>query len=160
MLAAALLLVTGCADNKTIPVATEPDLVTHRIAQASEKAATALDTIAGIEQQRGPMPPLTDQYMDAPPALMQHVSIKWTGPIEQIAEALSLRAGLAFRVHGAKPPVPLVVTVDVFQKPIIEVLRDLGLQAGDKADLQVDARNNVTELNYAAVSKLRVGDKM
>lgn len=50
---------------------------------------------------------------------------------------------------------PLTVAVDVYQKPLIEVLRDIGLQAGTRADVAVDAQNGVIELSYAAVGRIR-----
>ncbi|WP_301102362.1 DotD/TraH family lipoprotein [Propionivibrio sp.] len=150
-----LLSLAGCAgDAKVVPLATEPDLVGTRIAQAAEKASSALNAISGIEQQRGPALPPVEDYSAAPPGLTQLITVKWTGPIEQIGQTLSSRAGFVFNTKGAQPPVPLTVAVDVYQKPLIEVLRDLGSQAGTRADVSVDAQNGVIELSYAAVDKI------
>ena len=51
---ASLVLVLGCEKTTITPVATEPDIVTVKLAQAADKASKALDSIAGIEQQRSP----------------------------------------------------------------------------------------------------------
>ncbi len=144
-------LLAGCEPRGGVtPVAAEPDIVTVKLAQAADKASTALDSIAAIEQQRSPVAPPSEDYSGAPPNLMQPVSVRWSGPIEQIAQGLAERAGLRFRVKGSVPPVPLTITVDAYQEPILHILRDLGLQAGRRADLSVDAAEGVIELRYAA----------
>lgn len=150
MVLAGLVLLPGCENSTSItPVATEPDIVTVKLAQAADKAAQALDSIAGIEQQRNPATPLIEDYTNAPAALMQPVSIRWSGGIELITKALAERAGYRFHVKGNIPPVPLVVNVDAYQKPVLHVLRNVGLQAGHRADIAIDGANGVIELRYA-----------
>jgi hypothetical protein len=55
---AALAVLPGCDStyysSSITPVATEPDIVTVKLAQAADKASQALDTIAAIDQQRNP----------------------------------------------------------------------------------------------------------
>jgi defect-in-organelle-trafficking protein DotD len=151
LLLAAVALVAGCDQSSggLKPVATEPDIVTIKLAQAADKASQALDDIAGIDQQRNPTPPVED-YSNVPPNLMQPISIRWSGLIESITQTLAEHAGMRFHVKGAQPAAPLTVNVDVYQQPIIHVLRDIGLQAGSRADLAVDANNGTVELRYAA----------
>lgn len=155
VLALPLVALAGCAgDARVTPLATEPDLVSTRIAQASERASAALTVISGIEQQRGPALPPVEDYSNAPAGLTQLITVKWTGPIEQICQTLASRAGFVFNVKGSQPPMPLTVAVDVYQKPLIEVMRDLGLQAGTRADVAVDAQNGVIEMTYAPVDRI------
>jgi defect in organelle trafficking protein DotD len=149
-----LTLLAACSDqpggsSSVTPVATEPDIVTAKLEQAADKASHALDSIAGIEQQRAPASPPVEDYTGAPPNLVQPITIRWSGPIEQISKTLAARAGLRFRIKGSVPPVPVTVTVDVYQQPLIHVLRDIGLQAGQRADLAVDAQGGVVEIRYA-----------
>ena len=135
-------------------MATEPDLVGTRIAQAAEKASKALEAMSGIEQQRSPIAPAANDYSSAPPSMMQPITIRWTGPIEQITQTLASRAGLQYRIIGHPPAVPLTVVVDVYQKPLVEVLRSIGLQAGQRADINLDAQAGVIEIKYTPVDKL------
>lgn len=166
--ARAIILVLGCAgflaacdhtpsffssspssSSDVTPIAAEPDIVTAKLEQAADKASHALDTIAGIEQQRAPASPPIEDYSGAPNNLTQPITIRWSGPIEQITKTLADHAGLRFRVKGSVPPVPLTVTVDAYEQPLIHVLRDIGLQAGQRADLAVDAQSGVVEIRYA-----------
>jgi defect-in-organelle-trafficking protein DotD len=144
-----LAILAGCQNPTVTPVATEPDIVTVKLAQAADKASNALDSIAGIEQQRSPATPPLEDYTGAPPNLMQPVSIRWSGGIEPVTKTLAERAGLRFRVKGNVPPIPLTVNVDAYQQPILHVLHDIGLQAGHRADLAVDGASGVVELRYA-----------
>lgn len=154
----ALLLVAGsflagCTSWQMTPVAAEPDVVSTRIAQAAEKAARALDTISGIEQQREPTLPAPQDYSSAPPALTQLITVRWSGPLEQMVQTLAERAGMKYQSVGGQPGVPLLVNIDVYQKPLIEVLHDLGLQAGRRADIAVNSSNNTIEIRYAPVDR-------
>ncbi|MGB9151570.1 MAG: DotD/TraH family lipoprotein [Alphaproteobacteria bacterium] len=154
----AALLLAGCSEwNKTFdppptvkPIATEPDIVSVKLAQAADKASQSLDTIANIEQQKNPaVPPMPATYANASPNIMQPVTLRWSGPIEQVSRTLAERAGLRFRVKGREPEVPLLVNLDVYQQPILQVLRDIGMQAGSRADLSVDTNEGVVEVRYA-----------
>jgi hypothetical protein len=62
---------------------------------------------------------------------------------------------MRFRVKGRQPPVPLVVNIDSYQQPIIHVLRDVGLQAGSRADLSINSTEGVVEVRYAAADLSR-----
>ena len=136
------------------PVATEPDIVTAKLQMAADKASDALDTIARVDQMRAPASPPVENLAGAPPNLTQAISVRWSGPIEVLTKSLADRAGLRFRVKGSIPPVPLTVSVDVYQQPLIHVLQNIGLQAGQRADLAVDSQNGVIEIRYAPADKI------
>lgn len=149
-----LALVAGCAPEPTVtPIASEPDIVTLKLAAAADKASQALDSIAGIEQQRGPTTPPIENFEKAPLSQMQPITLRCSGPIETVVKALAERAGLKFRVKGNLPTVPLSVNVDVYQQPILHVLRDIGLQAGHRADVAIDDAVGVVEVRYAPADK-------
>lgn len=150
----ALLMLAGCAQTETVPLATEPDLVGTRIAQAAEKASKALDAMSNIEQYREPQLPPVEDYDSAPIELKQTITVKWSGPIEQMVEALAERAGMRMSRVGSAPGVPLLVNVDVYQRPLIEVLHSVGLQAGRRADVSVNSSNGTIEIRYAPVDRM------
>ncbi len=171
MVSGAALLLAGCSDFHSgwnsltssesnysggQPVATEPDIVSVKLAQAADKAAKSLDSIANIEQQKNPAAkPLEVDYTNASPSVLQPVTLRWSGPIDQVARTLAERAGMRFRIVGRKPDIPLVVNIDAYQQPILHVLRDVGLQAGSRADLSVNQNEGVVEVRYAAADQSR-----
>jgi len=74
--------------------------------------------------------------------------VNWIGPVEQISKKMASRAEYNFTVIGSPPPVPIVISLDVENQPVIDVLRDIGLQLGLRADLKVDGQARVIEIHY------------
>jgi defect-in-organelle-trafficking protein DotD len=126
----------------------EPDPVGLRLASAADRATAALQTLASVEQHRTPAASIQSTPA-APQELRRAVSVEWIGPIEPLARQLADRAGYRFLVNGDQPPAPLVVSVMAKQRSVVEVLRDVGLQAGARADIAVDVDQRIVELNYA-----------
>ncbi len=133
-----------------------PDRVSALLAESADKASNALQTLAAIEQSRAPAANVS-RLENAPVELRRAVTVSWVGPVDQITKTLSDRASYTFEVLGDKPPVPVVVNVDVTNKPIIDVLRDIGLQLGSRANVRVDSTRRVVELHYAPVTATTEG---
>ena len=150
---AALLVLSACAPVSKVDhqMVASPDPVSLRLAAAVDKASSALQTLASVEQARNPGVSIQAAPY-APQELRRTVSVDWVGPIEPIAKRLADRAGYEFQVNGDIPPAPVVVSVQAKQKSVVEVLRDIGLQAGLRANIAVDPDQRVVELNYAPVS--------
>jgi defect-in-organelle-trafficking protein DotD len=149
----AALALTGCALPPKVDqqLVAEPDPVALRLAAAVDKASSALQTLASVEQARNPGVSVPS-IPYAPQELRRSVSVQWVGPVEPLAQRLADRAGYQFQVQGDVPPVPLVVSVEARQKPLVEVLRDVGLQAGQRADVSIDPERKIVELTYAPIS--------
>jgi len=147
-----MIALSGCSWKPTTghQLVAEPDGVSLRLAASVDRASAALETLAAVEQARTPLAAVSP-VTDAPRELMRSISVKWAGPVEQITQRLAERAGYKFDVIGLRPPVPVVVTLNVVEKPVIDVLRDLGLQGGKRADVIVDAENKTIEVSYASL---------
>lgn len=144
-------LLGGCARQLPQPqLVAEPDQVTMRLAQAADRAANALDSLAAIEQVRTPtdLPPLA---ASAPPELRRSITVNWYGPVEPLAQTLADRASYRFVLTGNAPESALIVTINARNQPVIETLRDVGLQLGGRATLRVDVNQKIVELNYGVV---------
>jgi defect-in-organelle-trafficking protein DotD len=149
---------TACVgNNQPKPqLVVEPENVTMRLAAAADRASSALDSLAAIEQTRTPtdLPPLAPS---APPELRRSITVNWIGPVEPIAKQLADRASYQFNITGNKPETPVIVSMNVRNQPVIESLRDIGLQLGGRADLKVDPNLKVIELSYA---NIQTGDDL
>lgn len=154
---AALLMLTACGaniapDKKYNPqIVAAPDKASMLLAEAADRASVALETLASVEQARSPgiaVAPIAD----APAELRRAMTVNWVGPVQPIARTIADRAGYAFIVLGDTPPVPVVVSIDAENMPIIDIMRDIGLQLGQRADLKVDAGRKAVELHYAPVT--------
>lgn len=134
--------------NETPQLVAEPDNVSAMLADAATRASDALETLAAVEHGRGPAIAAAP-IGDAPTELRRAITVNWVGPAEQITKTLAQRASYNFITVGVKPPVPIVVSIDAENKPVIEVLRNVGLQLGVRADVRVDANNKVVEIHYS-----------
>lgn len=149
---AVLGLLSGCKlPERNAQVVASPDKVSLMLAEAADKASNSLQTLAAIEQTRSAgvsVQPITN----APEELARAITLTWVGPPEQILRKLADRASYNFVTLGNRPPVPPVVNVDVQNRPVVEVLRDVGLQLGARADVKVDSQAQIIELHYAPVT--------
>lgn len=149
-----LFFVSGCGSMSsgfsggTPQIAASPDKVSALLADSADRASHALETLAAVERARTPstsMAPIDN----VPTELRRAVTVNWTGPLEPIAKTLADRAGYGFLVLGSEPGIPVVVSLDVENTPVIDALRDLGLQLGMRGDVKVDARSKMVEIYYA-----------
>jgi defect-in-organelle-trafficking protein DotD len=150
---AGLIVLAGCgpinrnfSDSHPQMVAA-PDSVSARLAEAADRASLSLEKLAAVEYSRSPNAGIAPAG-DAPAELRRAVTVNWVGPVEPIAKTMAERAGYNFLPVGAAPPVPVVVSLDVENRPLIDVLRDIGLQLGVRGDIKVDSSQKVVELHY------------
>ena len=117
-----------------------------RLAEAGESALEALSRLAEARSRDMPGPVEIPRHVV--PELQRKVTVDLVGPLETVAERLADEAGYDFVVVGARPPVPVMVEVDVKDEPLIFVLNDAGMQAGEAALLTVDAGRMLVRLDW------------
>lgn len=128
----------------------EPDQTQLMIADAADRATRALESLAAVEQARTPSAASEAVLPNVPPDLQKAVTFEWAGPAEPLAQSLAAKVGYSFTTIGDKPASPILVSMNIYNEPIVEVLRDLGLQMGTRADLKLDADRRVIEIIYAS----------
>lgn len=148
-----LTTLTGCEiiqqdfSNSHPQIVAAPDSVSARLAEAADRASKSLETLAAVEHSRAPDVAVAP-VGNAPAELRRAMTLSWVGPVEPITKTLADRAGYSFLTVGSPPPVPIVVNVDVENMPVIDILRDIGLQLGLRADIKVDGQGKVVEIHY------------
>lgn len=145
------LSLTACESatiNKRPQLVAQPDKVSAMLADAADRAANSLETLAAIETTRGP-DIAAPSIGNAPAELLRPVSLYWNGPAEQVSRTMANQAGYRFKTVGSRSATELIVLIDVERSTIIDVLRDIGLQLGTRADIKVDAQQRSVELHYA-----------
>ncbi len=133
--------------NDEPQIVAAPDNVSAMLASAADRASTALQTLAAIESTRTPATNI-GPVGNAPSELRRAITVNWIGPAEPITNTLAERAGYQFLTIGTPPPIPTVVSVDVENRPVIDVLRNIGLQLGGRGDIKVDSQQRIIEIHY------------
>lgn len=156
------LLAGGCGyfpkgfSDDAPQVVAQPDQVSALLADAASKASNALQTLASVEQARTPRTAVAP-IGDAPSELRRAVTLNWVGPVDLITQTLASKAGYEFQSVGKKPVSPVVVTINAVNQPVIEVLRDIGLQLGKRGDVRVDGSTRMVEIHYPPEGSHSVG---
>ena len=149
-----LIFLSACSPGKIMrdpQVVSSPDKVSLMLAEAADKASNALETLAAVEQAQAPSVAVQPIH-NAPPELRRAMTITWMGPAEGLVKKLAERANYTFIALGDKPPAPLTVNIDAENQPVIDILRDVGLQFGMRADIKVDSVQQMVEIHYAPVT--------
>ncbi len=137
--------------NKSPQVVASPDKVSSMLADAADRASDALEKLAAVEYAKSPGVAVAP-VAGAPRELRRAITVNWVGPVEPITKTLADRASYHFSVVGVEPQNPLVISLDVENMPVIDVLRDIGLQMGSRADIRVDVERRAVELHYPPTS--------
>ncbi len=132
------------AGKEQATVASDPAEI--RLAEAAIRAQEALTRLAEIRS--GGVAPTVDVPRMVTPEFQTRVTLDWLGPLERLAERLAAGIGYGFVVAGPRPPAPVMVEIEVKDEPAIFVLRDVGLQAKDRAVLTVDAGRMQVRLDW------------
>lgn len=116
----------------------------------SQLLAEASNTRAAIEKAQ--LSPAQQMKLDRaattkePYGMTQKISFLWeSGPIQELARQMAIRSGYEYlKPEGNVPAIPVMVKVYAQEQSIASILRDAGLQAGNRADIVVDeARRRV-----------------
>lgn len=147
------VVLTGCQTPPPKHVDPPVDPIAERLSKAALDASSALKTLAEVEQIRMPPPdlPLLDDTA-IPEELKRTISVTWSGPVGPLVRRLAIRADYLFVSVGTDPRAALIVNIDAHDRSLVDVLRDVGLQAGQRADLVIDTEHKKIEIRYAPAS--------
>jgi defect-in-organelle-trafficking protein DotD len=154
MLFIASLLLAGC---KTAPLFEKPpmnnpsDDATIKLAEAAVSVSDSMHEMARV--QKVIIPPHKDNTLTIPNAynLQARASVDWSGPIEELTTRIAKSAHFRMRVIGKAPSIPVLISMNIKDQSLAEILRDIDYQAGKKADIHVYPNSQVVELRYAKI---------
>lgn len=106
------------------------------------KEANATQQAANPPKSVSAPPPPSSYAMNIP------ASVDWNGPIEPILKELAQKSNYQFRTLGHPPNMPIIVSIHVKKQSIGEIVRNLGLQCGNKAQVVVLPKRKIVELHY------------
>ncbi len=145
------ILVSGCATQtyRKPPYNAPSDDASIKLAEAANAVSDSMLQMARTEKVL--TPPHHDNVMTIPSAypLQTHASVDWSGPITEVTERVAKAAHYHVRVLGQAPSIPILVSINMQDKSLAEILRNIDYQAGQKAFIHVYPNSQVVELRYA-----------
>ncbi len=146
-------LFTGCATvtYKKPPKNAPSDDASIKLAEAANSVSDSMLQMARVEKVI--KPPVKDNTLTIPSAynLQARASVDWSGPIAELTSRVAKAAHFRLRILGKEPAVPILISLDVHDESLAEILRDIDYQAGQKADIHVYPNGQVIELRYAKI---------
>jgi len=138
-----LLILAGCSATPERPTIETAGMANPEVAlqRSISRVDAAMATLGGMTVARN------IQSTVVPAELQKPVSLKWSGPLDEAAKALSKQVGYRF-VSNGQASTPVIVTLEVVSQPIINLFKSLGSQAGSRATVTVDAQNHLVEVRY------------
>ena len=149
----ATALVAGCASvtYKKPPYNKPSDDASIKLAEAANSVSDSMLQMARIEKVI--TPPNKDNTLTIPNAynLQARASVDWAGPIAELSSRIAKAAHFRLRVLGKEPAIPVLISLDVQDESLAEILRDIDYQAGKRAYIHVYPNSQVVELRYAKI---------
>ena len=150
-LSAALL--AGCATTtyKKPPRNKPSDDASIKLAEAANSVSVSMLQMARVEKVI--QPPTKDNTLTIPNAynLQARASVDWSGPIAELTSRIAKAAHFRLRVLGQPPAVPVLISLDIEDESLAEILRNIDYQAGKRAYIHVYPNSQVVELRYAKI---------
>lgn len=152
MLFLASALLASCAGTYKKPPYNNPsDDANIKLAEAANSVSDSMQKMARV--QKIITPPTKDNTLTIPNAynLQARASVDWSGPIAEVTARVAKAAHFRLRVLGKEPAVPVLVSLDIQDESLAEILRNIDYQAGKKAYIHVYPTSQVVELRYAKI---------
>lgn len=149
------LLLSACAiqpyDQRRIPSPLEEANQVSNITLA-EAAASVSQSITDLgETEQAAYPPVSVKEPPNPETYGMNIptSIDWDGPVEPLVQQIANVANYKLHVLGTAPAIPIIVSISAQDTAIGDILRDVGYQSGNQAQIVVFPSTRIIELRYA-----------
>lgn len=135
-LVSSALLLSACA---SAPPPRKPvDPAQAQLDATASDIQRSLERLASAEQyERMKVAPGSSQLLESFPGLERKVTMPWNGPLEPAVLRLAVEGGYEYKALGRPPAVPILVQIGPDPASIADDLRNLGVQAGDRADVEI-----------------------
>lgn len=166
IIASSVIAISGCASNQyeKIPEANfkfDP----HALKELSEASVETRDEMRllaktreavaqkdmSVEQRKQRL----EQAINVPKGFEKIGTVQYTGEAANATKLIAQLAGYSkVEEIGKKPRSPLIVSIDQIDNPLINGLRELGMQTGDKATVEVYPSSNLIRIKYKDTDQL------
>jgi|GEM_PF-1133823 defect in organelle trafficking protein DotD len=151
LLLIAAISIAGCAKTPTGPASVQPKKSINAkiaLAEAATSVSHSINQLNATEQAANP--PLSISNLPNPATYGMNIpaSLNWTGPVEAIARSIAQAADYHFRVLGARPSAPVIVSVTEHNSNLGLILQNIGLQCRKNASIVILPKSKTIELRY------------
>lgn len=144
-----LLVLSGCAIGPKSPATNEQDQAITMLNNTARSINQSLTLLAEAEQyEKMKVRPDAPRIYKQIPGMEAVVTMPWQGTLEQAVSKLSSFSGYEVKFLGKAPVLPILVQIGRDPASVSDHMRNIGIQAGSRADLVVDAKLKIVEVRY------------
>jgi hypothetical protein len=146
-----LILSAGCAKPPQAPPApTKTDPAIVELNMAAKSIHEDLNMLSRIRQEETGIHKDVRAYKTPPQDVdvSQPMTLNWSGPLEPAVQLVAQKVGYRFKVIGAAPAQPVLVSLTAKDKPAFEVLEDIGWQAGKQVGVVLNQELKELQVIY------------
>ncbi|MDH0341973.1 DotD/TraH family lipoprotein [Chromobacterium haemolyticum] len=142
-------LITGCATPPHAATAEVQDPAYQSLLKSARNIEQSLTLLSEAEQfEKMKQNPTQPRVFKQISGMEQVVTMPWSGTLEQAVTKLANYSGYDPKFIGKPPALPILVQIGREPATVSDHMRNLGIQAGTRADLIVDPRHKVVEVRY------------
>lgn len=155
------IFLTSCSSGKKVvdlhlkylPVNEVPAQITDEqaqaeIAEASITVGHSLQELSAVQMTVHPPKKLQKPFNPKTIGMGKLASVSWTGPVKPLLVKIAQATNYQLNVIGRKPNLPVLVSLDMHNKPIADILRNVAYQVVMKANIAVYPKSRIIELRY------------
>lgn len=147
-----LASISGCAlgpQKEEKPASAQEDqaiAMLHKTARSIEQSLTLLAEAEQYDKMK--VKPDTPRVYKQIPGMEAMVTMPWQGTLEQAVSKLCGVSGYEVKFVGKAPVLPILIQIGREPASVSDHMRNIGIQAGSRADLVVDAKVKLVEVRY------------
>lgn len=147
-----LAFISGCAVNpqkEESPASQQQDQalsMLHKTARSIEQSLTQLAEAEQYDKMK--LKPGEPRIYKQIPGMEAVVTMPWQGTVEQVVGKLASFSGFEVKLMGKPPALPILVQIGRDPATVSDHLRNIGIQAGSRADIIVDPKQKIVEVRY------------
>lgn len=138
----------GCATQQP-PVDKTADPAYQALVKSAKNIEQSLVSLAEAEQyEKMKNIPGQPRIFKQVRGMEQFVTMPWNGTLEQAVSKLAAFSGFEVKFMGKTPTLPILVMIGKDSATVSDHLRNVGIQAGDRADVIIDPAAKIVEVRY------------
>lgn len=154
-------LLTSCSSDKKIvdlhlkylpenkvPAQIVDEQAQAQLAEAATAVGQSLQELSAVQMTVHPPQKLQKPFNPQTIGMGKLASVSWTGPVKPLLLKIAQATNYHLNIIGKKPNLPVLVSINIQNEPIAEILRNVTYQVVMKADIAVYPKSRIIELRY------------
>ncbi|GEM_PF-292644 len=131
-----------------VPAHITDEQAQEQVAEAATAIGQSLQELSAVQMTVHPPQRLNKPFDPHAIGMDKMASIDWTGPVQPVLKKIAQATNYKLRVIGKKPALPVLISLNVKNKPIADILRNITYQVVMKANIAVYPKSRTIELRY------------